>query len=780
MYKDYYGLSEDPFSLTSDERYFYKSNAHLKSLAELEFGLSKGEGFVVVTGETGVGKSTLISYLQARLAAEPLVTGWLTMTRVSGDDLLRLVARAFNLAVDDPPPSKAKLLSQIETYFSKHASCLIVDEAQGLTDSGLEELRMLSNLRTGTEALLQIVLLGQPELRDRLVDKKFEPLRQRVMAYCFLPPFDASDTREYIAHRLKVAGWQGDPSLSSDALYRIYVESGGVPRKINLLCDRLFRHGCLREKHRLDKFDVFEVISDLGDDFFFAGSSSGKSDEADRAGIHPLLHPLDGADDSDAQAQNRPDSMAYALAGTAAAASAGFEARPAASGFDGGLHEGPVQPLRRSASAPDPEKRRSMDQARNQPGPEDETRIDSSTAAPVFSPKLTPRTEDDFTPRRTKSDVGNDDRTRLTAPMSSRSTSPYASSSDRNTGSRRLWRSAIIAVAGVAVLAGIFIGVKAFRGEPQRNQAVLSGLKAEQGQAGAARDELGELDTKTLSSMNPLMTRPDRAHVGSISDANAAKDGSAREAPGTVPAQEDRTPPDPSNAEVELSSVPRDTAPAPVAETSTVNDVETSDEVPTRPEPDSADVAAQTGSAADAVAEVEAPADSLSSETEPVETPVTAEPEAGGDVEAQTPEPVARPQTAETPPAVQPAMTPAAKPAVTPAATPELPPPLARAQLTTELRGREPVDHLRSPIALSALKGGRLNYFTEVIGFSGRTIEHRWLYQGQTVLNLRFPIGSDRWRVYTSKTIGQNKGPWQVVVTDGNGKELHREEFVIE
>ncbi|MCP5365160.1 MAG: DUF2914 domain-containing protein [Hyphomicrobiales bacterium] len=755
MYKDYYGLLEDPFSLTPDERFYYKSNTQRKSLDDLEFGLSKGEGFVVVTGDAGVGKSTLIQYLQSRLATAPVVTGWITMTRVDGEDLLRLVARAFQIAVDDPPPSRIKLLSQIETFFSRHASCLIVDEAQGLSDSGLEELRMLSNLRTGTDALLQIVLLGQPQLRDRLVVKQFEPLRQRIMAYSFLPPFDANDTRDYIAHRLSIAGWRGDPSLSSDALYRIHVESGGIPRKINLLCDRLFRHGCSREKHRLDKFDVFEVISDLGDDFFSAGSSPGKADEADRTEIYPLLEPLDGTDEHTTHMRTRSDSEAYAFAGAGLTPTDGHLAAA-------GLHEGPIQPLRRSAAVPGPDQRPSRDQGRDRSGPDDETRPMSATAASVFSPKLTPRPEAGLSARHAGANGSHEDDARLTATTSLRSASPHPSSYDRHPGSRRGRRLMIGVVAAVVVLAGLSLGLKVFLGEPQREQAAMSPPGSGQDKASAAPGGLRELDTKALSSMNPLMTRPDRTPTGTISQPAARMDDSAEEPPRTVPAQEEPTPAQSSNAEAGLNTLKDDTTLAPAAETGSANTAQAPDE------PSTLKTDEMKENAVD-----ESPAASPVHNTGPAET---AEPQTADLEETRTPEPVVRQESPGTPPAMQPVTKPAAKPAV----TPELSSAFARAQLTTEVRNREPIDNLQSPIALGALKGGRLSYFTEVIGMSGRTIHHTWIYKGQTVLDLRFTIGSDRWRVYTSKTIGQNTGPWQVVVTDESGRALIREQFVIE
>lgn len=316
------------------------------------------------------------------------------------------------------------------------------------------------------------------------------------------------------------------------------------------------------------------------------------------------------------------------------------------------------------------------------------------------------------------------------------------------------------AVAAVVVLAGLFLALKAFLGEPQRDQAAMGLPGSGHDTAKAAPGGLPELDTKALSSMNPLMTRPDRTPTGAISQP-ARMDDSTEEPPRTVPAQEEPAQTRSSNAEDGLDTPRGDTTLAPAAETGTANETQAPDD------PSTLKTDELTGNAV-----VEPPASSPVRKTGPSET---AELQTA-DIETRTPEPVVRQESPATPPAVKPVTKPAAKPSV----TPELSSALARAQLTTDIRNREPIDNLQSPIALSALKGGKLNYFTEVTGMSGRTIHHRWIYKGQTVLDLRFTIGSDRWRVYTSKTIGQNTGPWQIVVTDENGRALNREQFLIE
>jgi len=266
MYEDYYRFSAKPFQLNPDPRFFFGSKGHRRAMAYLDYGLSLGEGFIVITGEVGAGKTTLVRNLFKKLEGENMVAAQLVSTQLDADDTLRMVAGAFG--VDHEGATKATLLKRIEDFLQ---SCLrqnkrvllVVDEAQNLAPRAVEELRMLSNFQSADRPLLQSFLLGQPEFRRTLQSDGMQQLRQRVIASYHLGPIDAAETQAYIQHRLDLVGWQGDPDFTAEAFQLIYTYTGGIPRKINTLCDRLMLLGFLAEKHTLDKEAVQEVITDL-------------------------------------------------------------------------------------------------------------------------------------------------------------------------------------------------------------------------------------------------------------------------------------------------------------------------------------------------------------------------------------------------------------------------------------------------------------------------------------------------------------------------------------
>lgn len=269
MYVDFYGLKGFPFQLTPDCRFFFNSRPHRKAMAYLTYGLSKGEGFVVITGEVGAGKTTLIEQLLSSPQAGSAVVAKINTTQLESDDLLRMVASAFGIALRGA--SKAELLRQLETFLVQthrtgDRAIIIVDEAQSLRPSALEELRMLSNFGTSSQSILQLFLVGQPEFRRSLASDAFEQLRQRVIASYHLRPLDAADTQRYIEHRLTHVGWQSDPRFTEETYERIFVHAAGVPRKINRVCDRLLLFGYLEEKHELTLADVEEVLIDLDEE----------------------------------------------------------------------------------------------------------------------------------------------------------------------------------------------------------------------------------------------------------------------------------------------------------------------------------------------------------------------------------------------------------------------------------------------------------------------------------------------------------------------------------
>lgn len=270
MYETYYGLHAKPFQLKPDPHFFFGSKGHTRAMAYLEYGLSHGEGFIVVTGEVGAGKTTLMRNLFRKLESDKIVAAQIVNTHLDPDDILRMVTAAFGLPFENT--NKATLLMRLEVFLQQcdrqgKRALLVVDEAQNLTPRVVEELRMLSNFQTEDTCLLQTFLLGQPEFRKTILSPDMEQLRQRVLATYHLGPMTCSETRAYIEHRLHMAGWQGRPSLSADAFNTIHGYTGGVPRRINALCDRLFLMGYLEEIQVFCEKEINAVITDMQKEF---------------------------------------------------------------------------------------------------------------------------------------------------------------------------------------------------------------------------------------------------------------------------------------------------------------------------------------------------------------------------------------------------------------------------------------------------------------------------------------------------------------------------------
>ena len=266
MYEAFYKLSGKPFQLNPDPSFYFASRGHKRAMSYLEYGLHQGEGFIVITGEIGAGKTTLVRNLFRRVDPHSLVAAQLVSTQLDADDTLRLIAAAFGLKHEDP--SKAILLKRLEDYLlgihrQNRRALLVVDEAQNLTPRAVEELRMLSNFQAGEKSLLQSFLLGQPEFRYTLQGEGMQQLRQRIIASYHLGPMESAETRAYIEHRMKTVGWQGDPEFSDDCFEPIFAYTGGIPRKINTLCDRVLLFCYLEDRHRIDAETVQSVINDL-------------------------------------------------------------------------------------------------------------------------------------------------------------------------------------------------------------------------------------------------------------------------------------------------------------------------------------------------------------------------------------------------------------------------------------------------------------------------------------------------------------------------------------
>ena len=269
MYETFYGLSGKPFQLNPDPTFFFGSRGHNRAFAYLQYGLYQGEGFIVITGEIGAGKTTIVRSLMEQLDTSKVVAAQIVSTQLEADDLLRTVGVAFGLPV--ATVSKSVLLASIEAHLCQIATenrraLLIVDEAQNLAPRAVEELRMLSNFQLGDQALLQSFLIGQPELRAMMQSASMQQLRQRVIASYHLGPLDAAETQAYVVHRLRHVGWNEDPRFTAGAFAQIHALTGGIPRRINTLCNRVMLAGYLAEQHVLDVGDVQAIASEMQDE----------------------------------------------------------------------------------------------------------------------------------------------------------------------------------------------------------------------------------------------------------------------------------------------------------------------------------------------------------------------------------------------------------------------------------------------------------------------------------------------------------------------------------
>jgi putative secretion ATPase (PEP-CTERM system associated) len=266
MYEAFYGLTSKPFQLNPDPQFYFASKQHRRAKAYLEYGVSRNEGFIVITGEIGAGKTMVLRSLIEGLNGSNVITGHLVTTQLGAEDTLRMVGAAFGFRVKDVP--KSELLITLEAFLisqtSKGKRCLlVVDEAQNLTPRAVEELRMLSNFQFGNQALLQSFLVGQPEFREILQRPEMEQFRQRVAATCHIGPLDAEETKGYIEHRLKCAGATAKPTFEAAAFEGIHASSGGIPRRINAICDRLLLAGFLSGRSHLTAADVTEVVREI-------------------------------------------------------------------------------------------------------------------------------------------------------------------------------------------------------------------------------------------------------------------------------------------------------------------------------------------------------------------------------------------------------------------------------------------------------------------------------------------------------------------------------------
>jgi len=272
MYEEFFGFTGKPFQLSPDSRFFYPSKEHKRALSFLQYGLGQADGFIVITGDVGTGKTTLVQTLLGDLDANSVLCANIVTTQLEENDLLSLVCINLGIPVDQGK-SKALLLNDLERFFAQRAAegrrvLLIVDEAQNLPPRSVEELRMLSNFTHDSKPLVQVFLLGQEEFRATLLSQGFEQLRQRVIATYHLNPLTDDETRTYIEHRLETVGWNGNPHLTDDAFTEVFEFSEGVPRRINNLCDRLLLFSFLEERKTIDVSVVKAVAEEIGSEFW--------------------------------------------------------------------------------------------------------------------------------------------------------------------------------------------------------------------------------------------------------------------------------------------------------------------------------------------------------------------------------------------------------------------------------------------------------------------------------------------------------------------------------
>jgi type II secretory pathway predicted ATPase ExeA len=240
MYQRFFNLRESPFNVNPDPRYLFMTRQIQEALAGLTYGIQNRKGFILLTGEVGTGKTTLVNRLLDWLRGQRVATAYIFNSQLQVNHLFDFIMADFEIPYDSREKSQVLLrLNQwlLERYRAGETAVLIVDEAQNLSSELLEEIRLLTNLETSTEKLLQIVLAGQPELEERLKLPQLRQLRQRITLRCRTSTLSLEETYGYIAERLRIAGANGEPIFSKEAIQAIHLYSGGIPRVVNLLCE---------------------------------------------------------------------------------------------------------------------------------------------------------------------------------------------------------------------------------------------------------------------------------------------------------------------------------------------------------------------------------------------------------------------------------------------------------------------------------------------------------------------------------------------------------------
>jgi len=267
MYREFYGLKEKPFNVTSDPNFLFFSRTHKEAFSHLLYGIKERKGFIAITGEIGAGKTTLSRALLNQLDLETTKTACIFNPSLSGTQLLLAILEDFG--VTPKGRNKISLFNQLNQFLLNelllsHNVVLVIDEAQNMKKPILEEIRMLSNLETDKEKLFQIILIGQPELNDKLNSPELCQLRQRIAVRFHLTALGKDEVGTYIYHRLKVAGLKPDDiKFTEDSIKKIYTYSEGVPRLINLVCDRVLLEGFIRGTKVFDIELITRSIQDI-------------------------------------------------------------------------------------------------------------------------------------------------------------------------------------------------------------------------------------------------------------------------------------------------------------------------------------------------------------------------------------------------------------------------------------------------------------------------------------------------------------------------------------
>jgi putative secretion ATPase (PEP-CTERM system associated) len=266
MYKEFFGLRANPFNVNPDPRYLFLTRHTEEALACLTYGIQSRKGFVLLTGEVGTGKTTLINKLLEWLRLQQVATAFIFNSRLNVPQFLDYMMADFGIPCETR--SKSQLLQKLynwllDRYRAGETAVLIVDEAQNLSDEVLEEIRMLTNLETFTEKLLQIVLVGQPELEVKLKEPHLRQLRQRLTLRAKTHPLTAEETKAYVQQRLKIAGSNGQTIFEPDALAAIHQHANGIPRVVNLICEHALVSAFVDQKRTIDSNIVEAVARDF-------------------------------------------------------------------------------------------------------------------------------------------------------------------------------------------------------------------------------------------------------------------------------------------------------------------------------------------------------------------------------------------------------------------------------------------------------------------------------------------------------------------------------------